>query len=151
MKSTVFKYLFIGLVAITAASCGKEGCKDPSATNYDPDAKKDDGSCIYPEAQLIISSPESDAMYALGDEVQITAQATHTESMHGWELFLVNTSTGDTVHSADAHVHGTVLNISSSWVNDVEVHSDMKLTVIAELDHSGSTIVKHVHFHCHPM
>ncbi|HCQ29302.1 MAG TPA: hypothetical protein DIU39_03385 [Flavobacteriales bacterium] len=26
----------------------KEGCTDPAATNYDADAKKDDGSCEYP-------------------------------------------------------------------------------------------------------
>lgn len=151
MKSIFFKYLIIGLVAVTAVACGKEGCKDPSAANYDPDAKKDDGSCVYPEAQLVISSPEAGAMYGLGEAVQITAQATHFESMHGWELFLVNTTTGDTVHSADDHAHGTELNISSSWINDVDDHSDMKLTVVAEIDHSGSTIEKHVHFHCHPM
>ena len=27
------------------ASCGKEGCTDPTALNYNPDATKDDGSC----------------------------------------------------------------------------------------------------------
>lgn len=151
MKSTIFKYLFVGFFAIAAVSCGKEGCKDPTASNYDPDAKKDDGSCIYPEAQLVISSPEADAMYGLGDEVQITAQATHTESMHGWELFLVNTTSGDTVHSIAAHEHGTSMEISSTWVNDVAGHSDMKLTIVVETDHSGTTIEKHLHFHCHPM
>jgi len=24
-----------------------EGCTDPSATNYDPTARSDDGSCVY--------------------------------------------------------------------------------------------------------
>ena len=28
---------------------GKEGCTDPKACNYDPDAKVDNGSCVYPE------------------------------------------------------------------------------------------------------
>ena len=27
------------------ASCGKDGCTDPTAPNYDPDATKDDGTC----------------------------------------------------------------------------------------------------------
>jgi hypothetical protein len=27
---------------------GNEGCTDPAATNYDPDAEEDDDSCIYP-------------------------------------------------------------------------------------------------------
>ena len=34
-------------IALAFTSCKKEGCTDPSATNYDPDAKKDDGSCEY--------------------------------------------------------------------------------------------------------
>lgn len=28
-------------------SCKKEGCTDSLATNYNPDAKKDDGTCVY--------------------------------------------------------------------------------------------------------
>lgn len=32
----------------TIVSCKKEGCTDATATNYNSDAKKDDGSCIYP-------------------------------------------------------------------------------------------------------
>lgn len=148
---TLAKYILISFFAVAAVSCGKEGCKDPSATNYDPDAKKDDGSCVYPQAQLIISSPQQDAMFGLGDEVQIAAQATHTESMHGWELLLINTSTGDTVLTEDAHVHGTTINISTSWVNNVEVHSDMELKIAVELDHAGSYLTQQVNFHCHPM
>ncbi|MDX1651125.1 MAG: DUF4856 domain-containing protein [Brumimicrobium sp.] len=40
------------LILMFAASavlwgCKKEGCTDPEATNYNEDAKKDDGSCIY--------------------------------------------------------------------------------------------------------
>lgn len=37
----------LGTVAMT--SCKKEeGCTDPAATNYNPDAKKDNGTCTYP-------------------------------------------------------------------------------------------------------
>ncbi len=32
-------------------SCKKEGCMDEKATNYDEKAKKDDGTCSYPEVQ----------------------------------------------------------------------------------------------------
>lgn len=34
-----------GMVFTTG--CKQEGCTDPAASNYDPDAKKDDGSCDY--------------------------------------------------------------------------------------------------------
>ena len=40
-------YLFIVLVSWSSYSCTKkEGCTDPTATNYNPDAEQDDGSCI---------------------------------------------------------------------------------------------------------
>lgn len=38
------------LIGGGTVSCNKqEGCTDPSATNYDPDAEEDDGSCKYPD------------------------------------------------------------------------------------------------------
>ncbi|MBK6629237.1 MAG: hypothetical protein IPG35_16865 [Flavobacteriales bacterium] len=38
----------VGIAAAPLTSCKKkEGCTDPSAVNYDPDADNDDGTCIY--------------------------------------------------------------------------------------------------------
>lgn len=45
------KYLFFLAAAllIGLSSCKKkEGCTDPNASNYDPEAKVNDGSCIFP-------------------------------------------------------------------------------------------------------
>lgn len=40
-------YLFIILITWSFYSCAKkEGCTDPTATNYNPEAEQDDGSCI---------------------------------------------------------------------------------------------------------
>ncbi|CAG5087107.1 calcium-binding EGF-like domain-containing protein [Parvicella tangerina] len=36
-------------VSLTITNCKKEGCTDPTATNYNSSAKKNDGSCIYPD------------------------------------------------------------------------------------------------------
>lgn len=43
------KNLFILLIgAVVLSSCSKkEGCTDPSAENYDPNAEKDNGTCVY--------------------------------------------------------------------------------------------------------
>lgn len=39
--------LLIGGLVVAAPSCKKkEGCTDPNARNYDPDAKKDNGTCL---------------------------------------------------------------------------------------------------------
>lgn len=41
--------LLLALMILGAvSSCKKKGCTDQNATNYDPKAKVDDGSCIYP-------------------------------------------------------------------------------------------------------
>ncbi len=43
---------FLGLILLAGStlffnSCKKEGCTDSTATNFDADAKDDDGSCVY--------------------------------------------------------------------------------------------------------
>jgi hypothetical protein len=48
MKATTLKFgvmIMAASLALGTTSC-KKGCTDPTATNYDEDAKKDDGSCI---------------------------------------------------------------------------------------------------------
>lgn len=41
--------LTIAALTLGTVSCKKEGCTDPTATNYDEKAKKDDGTCVFPE------------------------------------------------------------------------------------------------------
>lgn len=38
----------LGVMTLMLSSCGKEGCEDPKANNYNADAKKDCGCCLYP-------------------------------------------------------------------------------------------------------
>ena len=44
MKDIIFYFSIISLLFV---SCGKEGCTDPVAHNFDPKATKDDGKCFY--------------------------------------------------------------------------------------------------------
>jgi hypothetical protein len=39
--------LMLAFSSVFFTGCKNEGCMDPLSTNYDPDAKKDDGSCEY--------------------------------------------------------------------------------------------------------
>lgn len=49
-KASLKTFALIALTgSITITGCKKEeGCTDPTATNYNSEARKDDGSCIYP-------------------------------------------------------------------------------------------------------
>lgn len=44
--------VLLGITFITTEGCKKKGCTDSTATNYDPEAKKDDGSCQYAPAPV---------------------------------------------------------------------------------------------------
>ena len=45
MKISKLTILTLALAVGMLVSCGKEGCTDPTAPNYNPEATKDDGSC----------------------------------------------------------------------------------------------------------
>lgn len=47
MKNSLIVLISLVCLGITY-SCKKEGCTDIAATNYNADAKKDDGTCIFP-------------------------------------------------------------------------------------------------------
>lgn len=61
----------LSLAVVTALAsftgCKKEGCNDPDATNYDVDAGKDDGSCIF-EGSVVFwyNAATADFMQSLG-------------------------------------------------------------------------------------
>lgn len=47
------KYLpFLLAMSLVVISCKNKGCTDEDAVNYDPEAKKDDGSCEYEEVPV---------------------------------------------------------------------------------------------------
>ena len=48
MKTIHFTIAIVSLIVVLLTGCNKkEGCTNPSAKNYDPSAKVDDGSCIF--------------------------------------------------------------------------------------------------------
>jgi hypothetical protein len=80
--------MLIGGVSATATSCKKKGCTNPDATNYDENAKKDDGSCVLPtpvENEVTVSGQittnttwTSDKIWILSGKVYVTNGATLT-------------------------------------------------------------------------
>ena len=55
MKHSAY-FLIIAVLALTGCikDPNQEGCTDPIAANYDPSALKEDGTCVYNDAEQII-------------------------------------------------------------------------------------------------
>jgi hypothetical protein len=54
LGQALFCLFMVAIVSVGMSGCRKEGCTDPLSSNYDPDAKKDDGSCIYPAPTFVL-------------------------------------------------------------------------------------------------
>lgn len=102
------------------------------------------------EADIQIGAPVAGHTYEHGDTVFINAVITHTDPMHGWDVYLRKTADQSEVFTADAHDHAATYTISQYWVNNVTDHTEMELEVKAVIDHDGTTQSKKVTFHCHP-
>ena len=92
------------------------GCTDPNASNYDPLANTDDGSCTYPgctdslatnfdaNANLDDSSCTYDcAYYGWSDEINIEVFTDLYAAEASWEL--INVSTGDTLAAVASNTY----------------------------------------------
>ena len=63
MMRNLFAFALMAVcLAFAMAGCQKEGCTDSKASNYDPDAKKDNGTCVYttpePEPTPVVPTKE---------------------------------------------------------------------------------------------
>lgn len=69
--------LLLGSAILITTACTKQGCTDPIATNYDEDAKKNDGSCIYDEDAIDTEPPTIELNGA--DTVYMSVGNSYTE------------------------------------------------------------------------
>jgi hypothetical protein len=128
------KQFLLALIAITISSI--VSCqKDDTNTSID---------------NVIITSPATGQTFQSMDTVPIRALLQNSSEMHGLEVSLVNLRDTTVVFQMDEHVHGISINLDTFWINNVMMHSDMRLYITAEIDHEGTTVTDSVSFHCHP-
>ena len=106
MKKTNLLLAVVAVTALGLSSC-KKGCTDPAATNYDADAKKDDGSCTLPEPDVVDKSTV-------------------------WDTVVVNNKNIITVLDRGEGIGTTTLDSANTYVLDgfVFVNANQTLTVM---------------------
>jgi len=90
-------YLLVGLILATTSAWAQGGCTDPQATNYNPSATSNNGSCTYPttttalitKATLASAVNESSGLLYTGGSVW-----THNDSGNPAVLFRVDSTSG---------------------------------------------------------
>ena len=115
---------------IISVSCRKKGCTDPSATNYNPEAKKDDGTCNYYDT-IEVNKAKFIGSWNINEIVDMDCNDTTDnetitfgcETENGLETCLIATITfaNDSTYSQlfTQTENGTVLNTeegSGTWV-----------------------------------
>lgn len=92
MKKVMY-FMLAGSLVFGMGACKKKGCTDSTATNYDSNAKKDDGSCTYAAAptpdteapKVAIDAPAANTTFVAGtDNISLAVTITDNKGVKEW-------------------------------------------------------------------
>ena len=140
MKTNIKITLFsVCSVLLIFSSCTKEpGCMDPNSMTYNPDAKKDDGSCVYAHdiAQgMWAIDPVCDEISVLGQTISIDEQLPDSINVQGEE------NNGLFIDIDGTVVSGKIDNSGNITVENQTVSLDLGLGLPIDVNVSGSGLV----------
>ena len=102
-----------------------------------------------PTVEFSKVKPEAGDTFDFGEEVEIKVTLEANVLMHGYDIYIINLTTTDTVAEIKEHPHDYILEVEESWINNVTQSSDMRVVFEIPLNHEGEQ--KNVHqvdFHC---
>ena len=111
MKKIIYLFLSVSFVF---TSCKKEGCTDSIASNYNPDAGKDDGSCIY---DIIDSWSATNVV--MDTSVTVTINGSVDPTMSGSGSITATPSEAETPTNIEFFSDGSVI-ITFSYDNETD-------------------------------
>lgn len=129
--------------ATTFTSCGKQGCTDPEANNYDVDADDDDGSCTFDRTAFIgtynVSESCSSGNYTYSMTISESSQNKVTITLTNLGNFQSNVLSG-TVSGTTLTIPSQTLTIQGNAVafNGQGTLSGNTLTVIYTATYNGT-------------
>jgi hypothetical protein len=137
-NTNLFLLLFLAF-SVTFTSCKKEpGCMDPNSMTYNPDAKKDDGSCLYAHdiAQgMWAIDPVCEEISVLGQTISIDEQLPDSINIQG-----------EGISTLFIDINGTVVSGEIDYLGNITVENqivslDLGLGLPIDVDVSGSGFV----------
>lgn len=126
MKQT----LIIILLSILFTACQKKDTTTPDAANV----------------TISITSPVTAQVFRSGDTVHINASVSYPSELHGYEVKITDTATGNILYDDAEHVHNDHFEIRDVWVNTGTQPATLKLELTTEVDHNGTEAEKTVYF-----
>lgn len=131
----ISRYTLLFASALVFNACGTE--EDPVDTSVDG-------------VEFTVDAPASEGTYAFGETVRMEGSIYNEAGLHGLALELVNTSNDSTVFYSEEHAHGTEVNYSETWVNNMTEQVTMQLTITAAITHDNDLETEVITFTCLP-
>jgi hypothetical protein len=97
-------------------------------------------------ATLTLIEPTAGDTIPAGEALHMHGTVEGTGELHGYSLTLTNLTTNQVVYSGSNDNHQTSYAFDEHWVNTEGVTSSMRLTLVVNLDHDGTTSSKSVDF-----
>ncbi|MBS1781106.1 MAG: hypothetical protein JST70_17400 [Bacteroidetes bacterium] len=112
--------------------------------------KEEQATAEQPTATIVITNPQPGQEIKGGTELAIQAQIKGDVNLHGYEVFIVDKQSLDTLFEMDNHTHAKELQVNEIWVDTLSQAADLEVFVKTELNHEGASVTKTVSFKSRP-
>lgn len=112
--------------------------------------KKDTTIATPADVVISITSPAPAQIFRNGDTVHIAAAVSYPSELHGYELVISDSSSGDIYFDYAEHVHNDHFTIDQDWACSGSTAKTLQLKLTTEIDHDGNEADKIIYFKYQP-